>query len=205
VGGYRKAGSRIGIVLAAGEGQRMGRPKAVLEVHGTPLVTLAVRTALKGGCEQVLVVLGASVEKAKRYAEAAGGQVVVNRRWAEGMGGSLDVGLSVAASTAPEASAALVLLVDQPYITPAAVAAVLSVQRDPGDTAILAAASYDGRRGHPVLIGSDHWPQLRATLTGDRGARVFLHEHRSEVILVPCDGIAAPCDLDVPADLPSAP
>ena len=102
MGGYRRAGSRIGIVLAAGEGRRMGRPKAVLELHGTPLVSLAVRTALEGGCEQVLVVLGASVEKARHYAEAAGGQVVVNRRWAEGMGGSLDVGLSTAASTAPD-------------------------------------------------------------------------------------------------------
>ena len=204
MGGYRRSGSTVGIVLAAGAGRRMGRPKAVLDFHGTPLVTLAVRTALEGGCEQVLVVLGASVEKATRYAEAAGGEVVVNRRWAEGMGGSLDVGLSAAESAVPEASAALVLLVDQPYITPAAVAAVLGVQRDPEDTAVLAAASYEGRRGHPVLIGRGHWPRLRSTLVGDQGARAFLDEHRSEVLLVPCDGIAAPKDLDVPADLPSA-
>jgi nicotine blue oxidoreductase len=82
---------------------------------------------------------------------------------------------------------------------------VLSAQRDPGDTTILAAASYDGRRGHPVLIGSDDWPKSRSTITSDQGARVFLHQHRTEAILVPCDGIAAPCGLDMPADLPSAP
>jgi nicotine blue oxidoreductase len=182
----------------------MGGPKAVLELRGAPLVALAVRTALDGGCERVLVVLGAGAEQAKPHAEAAGGQVVVNRRWAEGMGGSLDAGLSMAASVAPEATAALVLLVDQPYITARAVAAVLSAQKDPEDARILAAAAYDGRRGHPLLIGSAHWPALRATLAGDAGAEAFLHGHRNEVILVPCDTIADPRDLDVPEDLPRA-
>lgn len=200
--GNRRTAGRIGIVLAAGEGRRMGGPKAVLELRGVPLVANAVRTALDGGCERVLVVLGAGAERAKGPAEAAGGQVVVNRRWAEGLGGSLDAGLSMAASVATDATAALLLLVDQPYITARAVEAVLSAQQDPADTLILAAAAYDGRRGHPVLIGSGHWPALRATLTGDEGAEAFLHTHRNEVILVPCDTIADPHDLDVPEDLP---
>ena len=202
--GNRRAGAghRVGIVLAAGEGRRMGGPKAVLELRGTPLVTYAVRTALNGGCERVLVVLGAGAELAKPHAEAAGAQVVVNRRWAEGMGGSLDAGLSMAASVAPAATAAMVLLVDQPYITAPAVAAVFSAQQDPEDARILAAAAYEGRRGHPLLIGREHWPALRATLTGDEGAAAFLHEHRNAIILVPCDTIADPHDLDLPADLP---
>lgn len=201
----RRSANRVGIVLAAGEGRRMGGPKAVLEVRGVPLVARAVRTALDGGCGRVLVVLGAGADLAKPLAEAAGGQVVVNRRWAEGMGGSLVLGLSMADSVAPEATAALVLLVDQPFITGPAVAAVLSAQQDPGDAGILAAAAYEGRRGHPVLIGRRHWPELRGTLSGDAGTRAFLHEHRNEVILVPCDGIADPCDLDLPEDLPREP
>ena len=201
----RRVGDRVGIVLAAGAGRRMGGPKAVLELRGAPLVTHAVLTALGGGCGRVLVVLGAGADRAKPFAEAAGGQVVINRRWAEGMGGSLDVGLSMAASVAPEATAALVLLVDQPYITPRAVSAVLSAQQDPEDAGILAAAAYDGRRGHPVLIGREHWAALRGTLSGEEGTRAFLQEHRNEVILVPCDTIADPHDLDVPEDLPYEP
>jgi nicotine blue oxidoreductase len=192
----------VGIVLAAGAGRRMGGPKAVLRFQGVPLVERAVRTALSGGCGRVLVVLGAGATEARPVARAAGGQVVLNRRWAEGMGTSLHAGLSMAATAAPAATAALVLLVDQPYITPAAVAAVRSAQQDPADAKVLAAAAYDGRRGHPVLLGRDHWDELLPTLTGDTGARDFLHAHRNEVILVPCDTLADPRDLDVPADLP---
>lgn len=194
--------STVGIVLAAGAGRRMGGPKAVLRLQGVPLVERAVRTALAGGCGRVLAVLGAGAAEAKPAAEGAGASVVVNRRWAEGMGTSLHVGLSMAASVAPEATAALVLLVDQPYITPAAVAAVRSAQQDPADDKVLASAAYDGRRGHPVLLGRGHWEALLPTLTGDAGARAFLHEHRNEVILVPCDMLADPSDLDVPEDLP---
>lgn len=191
----------VGIVLAAGGGRRMGGPKAMLEFRGVPLVARAVRTALDGGCERVLVVLGAGAEQAAPVAAAAGALVVVNQRWAEGMSGSLEAGLSAAASEAPDATAALVLLVDQPDITASAVAAVLLAQQDPADAGILASAAYDGRRGHPVLIGREHWPALRATLAGDEGARAFLHERRNEVILVPCDTVADPHDLDVPGDL----
>ena len=194
--------STVGIVLAAGAGRRMGGPKAVLPFQGVPLVERAVRTALAGGCGQVLAVLGAGAAEAKPAAQAAGARVVVNRRWAEGMGTSLHVGLSMAASIAPEATAALVLLVDQPYITPAAVAAVRSAQQDPADDKVLAAAAYDGRRGHPVLLGRGHWDALLPGLTGDTGDRAFLHQHRNEVILVPCDTLADPYDLDVPEDLP---
>lgn len=198
---HRGTGGRIGIVLAAGAGRRMGGPKALLGFRGVPLVAHVARTALDGGCEQVVVVLGAGAEEARPFAEAAGALVVVNPRWAEGMGGSLDLGLSTAAATAPGATAAMVLLVDQPYITASAVSAVLSAQRDPGHAGVLAAAAYEGRRGHPVLIGRDHWPELRATLSGDEGARAFLHERRNEVILVPCDAVADPRDLDVPEDV----
>lgn len=198
----RRAGGRIGIVLAAGAGRRMGGPKAVLELRGVPLVAHVVRAALDGGCEQVLAVLGAGAEQAKPFAEAAGAMVVANPRWAEGMSGSLELGLSTAAAVAPWATAAMVLLVDQPYITASAVSALLTAQRDPEHAGILAAAAYQGRRGHPVLVGREYWPELRATLSGDEGAERFLHGRRNEVILVPCDAVADPRDLDVPEDLP---
>jgi CTP:molybdopterin cytidylyltransferase MocA len=193
--------NQVGIVLAAGGGSRMGTPKAILNYRGAPLISRAVETAFAGGCDRVLAVLGAEVERAGPLAEAAGAAVVVNTAWAEGMGVSLRSGLDAIGVLAPEASAALVLLVDQPHITPAAVAAVLGAQRDPADETVLAAASYQGDRGHPVLLGRAHWPALRQTLNGDVGARAYLKEHRDEIILVPCEALADPRDLDRPEDL----
>jgi nicotine blue oxidoreductase len=193
--------SVVGLVLAAGGGSRMGMPKAILGFRGQPLITRAVRTAFAGGCDTVCAVVGAEVRKATSYAEAVGAFVAVNDAWAEGMGGSLRAGLDSVERAVPDASAALVLLVDQPDITANAIAAVLSAQRGNDDDEVLAAAVYEGRRGHPVLIGRAHWDALRPTLVGDIGARTYLQAHLDELILVPCDAIADPRDLDRPEDL----
>lgn len=193
--------SVVAVVLAAGGGSRMGMPKAILEFRGRPLITRTVRTAFAGGCDTVCAVVGAEVRKATSYAEAAGAFVAVNDAWAEGMGGSLRTGLDSVEQAAPDASAALVLLVDQPDITANAISAVLSAQRGTDDDQVLAAAVYEGRRGHPVLIGRAHWDALRPTLVGDVGARTYLQAHLDELILVPCDAVADPRDLDRPEDL----
>jgi len=196
------------IVLAAGAGTRMGVPKALLEFEGELLVERAVETAMLGGCADVLVVLGASAEHVLRRADLRSACIVVNEDWAVGMGSSLRSALRTlqSAQSPTEASsssidAALVLLADQPFVGPQAVRAVLEVWRR---GARLASASYGGRRGHPVLIGREYWADAAASAKGDTGARALLNEHAADLVLVPCDTIANPRDLDTPADLLSA-
>ncbi|MEU9097708.1 NTP transferase domain-containing protein, partial [Streptomyces sp. NPDC048361] len=96
------------------------------------------------------------------------------------------------------ARAALVSLVDQPGIGAEAVARVLAAHRS-GDS--LAAASYDGRRGHPVLFGAARWADIAASATGDQGARAYLKAHEEEITLVECGDVAEPYDIDTEADL----
>ena len=60
----------------------------------------------------------------------------------------------------------------------------------------LAAASYAGRQGHPVVLGRSHWAAVARQATGDRGARGYLAAHA--VTLVPCDDVGDGTDLDVP-------
>ena len=187
------------VILAAGAGTRRGGPKALLEFEGRLLVERAVETALAGGCAQALVVLGAAAEQVCASAALGAARVVVNPGWAEGMGSSLRAGLA-ALEPGGEVDAALVLLVDQPYIGPGAVRAVLDAWRA---GARLAAASYGGRRGHPALFGREHWAAVARASVGDRGARGYLAEHADELVLVSCDRLAVPQDLDVPADLAS--
>lgn len=190
------------VILAAGAGVRMGGPKALLPFEGRLLVERAVQTALQGECAHVVVVLGAAAEQVLRRADLRGARTVVNERWREGMGGSLRTGLGqvalLARGSAPGLDAALVLLVDQPFVTAAAVRAVLAAWRG---GARLAAASYGGRRGHPVLFGREHWAAVSGGAAGDAGARDFLAAQGPRLVLVPCDGIADPRDLDAPGDL----
>ncbi|KAF0649883.1 hypothetical protein K701_10845 [Streptomyces fradiae ATCC 10745 = DSM 40063] len=186
-----------GLLLAAGGGRRLGgRPKALLEHRGRLLVEHAVGALRAGGCGAVHVVLGAAAGAVRERADLSGCVVVENRDWERGMGSSLRAGLASLAGSG--AGAALVTLVDQPGIGAGAVARLVGAYRGPGS---LAAASYGGRRGHPVLLGAARWADVADGAEGDRGARTYLRAHAAEVALVPCDDVAEPYDVDTEADL----
>lgn len=185
-----------GIVLAAGAGRRYGMPKALVELHGSLLVDLAAEVLLAGGCDPVLVVLGAAAEEVRSRARLVGVEVLDNPDWSSGMASSLRVGLA-ALATEPS-QAVLVLPVDVPGVTSAAVRRVLAAAGDSRDC--LAAATYDGVRGHPVLLGRAHWAGILSMATGDAGARDYL---RTQLVQpVPCEDIATGSDVDRPQDLP---
>ncbi|MEU0147176.1 nucleotidyltransferase family protein [Streptomyces sp. NPDC006288] len=186
-----------GVLLAAGGGRRLGgRPKALLEHRGRPLVEHAARALRNGGCGPVHVVLGAAAEEVRSLADLSACTVSVNPLWEEGMGSSLRTGLRDLAGS--EVDAALVLLVDQPGIGPEAVARVRSAYRS---RTTLAAASYEGKRGHPVLFGADRWADITAGAIGDQGARAYLGEHRGAITLVECSDVAQAYDIDTTEDL----
>jgi CTP:molybdopterin cytidylyltransferase MocA len=187
------------VVLAAGGGRRYGMPKALVSYEGSLLVERAVRTA-RAVCDPVLVVLGASAVDVWRRADLAGATVLANKDWQSGMASSLRTGLDGLRGWPGRVDAALVTLVDMPGMTTDALAALASHAAPDA----LAVATYDGVRGHPVLLGRDHWAGVIETATGDEGARRYLAAHR--VTEVDCTGLADPTDLDVPPPgVPSAP
>ncbi|WP_293782306.1 NTP transferase domain-containing protein, partial [uncultured Aeromicrobium sp.] len=157
--------SRVtGLLLAAGAGRRMGGPKALLRTaDGTSWVAAARSVLVDGGCDDVVVVLGAEAQTARRHVQHA--RVVVADDWERGMGASLAAGLAAVADET--ADAVLVHLVDLPDVGADVVARVLAHGADP---AVLARAAYRGRPGHPVLLGRDHWPALTGG-DADEGAR----------------------------------
>ncbi|SCG65323.1 nucleotidyltransferase family protein [Micromonospora inositola] len=181
-----------GLLLAAGAGRRFGRPKALVELAGEPLVRRGVRLLRAGGCAPVHVVVGAGADA---LPELPGTVLVLNRHWRDGLGSSLRCGL---ASLPGHVHAAVVVLVDQPSLAPAAVCRVRAAH---AAGATVAVATYGGRTGHPVLLDRATWPMLGRYATGDRGARDLLRARPDLVTLVPCDGAGSPADLDTPADL----
>jgi len=188
-------GEVAGIVLAAGEGRKFGGPKALAMLAGQTLVARALRTLADGGCRPVVVVLGAAASEVRRECALADA-VVVNETWAEGMGGSLRVGLAAAADVG--AGAALVTLVDQPFVTPALVGRLTAAWRDGARAAV---AAYQGRGRTPVLLDRSLWDEVVEHAVGDRGARALLRARPELVTLVDCDDVGAPDDIDTPADL----
>jgi CTP:molybdopterin cytidylyltransferase MocA len=182
-----------GILLAAGGGRRFGMAKALVRHRGRLFVETAAEVLRSGGCAPVIVVLGASAEQVRAGAELTGTVVVDNPDWASGMGSSLRVGLAALPDDVP---AAMILPVDTPGVTAAAVRRVAEHARPDA----LVRATYGGAPGHPVLIGRDHWGPVSASATGDQGARDYLRAH--PVVEVPCADIATGLDVDKPSDLP---
>jgi len=185
-----------GLVLAAGGGSRYGSPKALVRLRGRLLVERAAELLAAGGCDPVVVVLGAAADQVLAAARLprTGVRTVVNPDWPTGMGSSLRVGL---AAVPAEAEAVVVTLVDTPGLGPESVRRLVAAGGPDG----AAQATYEGRRGHPVLLGRTVITEVAAAATGDRGAGPWLAAHPERVRLVPCDGTGDPRDVDVPDDL----
>jgi CTP:molybdopterin cytidylyltransferase MocA len=146
-----------------------------------------LRTA---GCDCVLVALGASADETRALVPPDADLVIVED-WSEGLSASLRAGLG--AASARSAEAVLITPVDTPGATADAAARVISRAGTPLASA-LARAVYDGRPGHPVLIGRDHWAALAETLTGDSGAAAYLTGHGA--VAVECGDLWSGADVD---------
>ncbi|HET8614738.1 MAG TPA: nucleotidyltransferase family protein [Actinomycetales bacterium] len=183
-----------GIVLAAGAGTRFGGPKAVVRLDGERLVDRAVRTLRDGGCDPVIVVEGAAP------LAPVDADVVANPSWSDGIGSSLRAALATL-GLRRGVDAAVLLLVDTPWVGAEPVRRVVTRYAAPGERVLAAQASYDGVPGHPVLVDRSVWPEVTRLATGDQGARGWLRQHRDDVRLVDCTGTGDPRDVDRPEDL----
>ena len=182
-----------GLVLAAGESRRLGRPKALLEIDGQRLVDRAVVVLHEAGCTRVYVVAGAA-PLGEVQAQASGPVIVVdNLDWPSGMGSSVRRGLD---SVTEEA--VVVMVVDTPGIGAAVVRRLIDAYTA-GATA--AVATYDGAPRNPVLLAREHFAGVSALAVDDVGARAYLAAHPDIVTRVECSDVADPYDIDTPEDL----
>jgi CTP:molybdopterin cytidylyltransferase MocA len=149
-------------------------------------VVRSVRALRDGGCDRVVVVVGAARDEVVRVLDKAV-VVVETADWATGMGASLRAGLTAVADL--DHDAALVHLVDLPDVGPDVVARVVAAAA----TDVLARADYGNGPGHPVLIGRDHWSGVAEAATGDIGARRYLASH--EVTPIACADLATGHDV----------
>jgi CTP:molybdopterin cytidylyltransferase MocA len=170
-----------GVLLAAGAGTRYGMPK-VLAVGGAWL-RAGVAALASGGCDDVVVVLGAAVVDVPVPARA-----VIAENWSEGLSASVRAGVA-----AVDASYVVLHTVDAPDIGADVVRRVLDAARS--SPSGLARARYGPRPGHPVAIAREHWPDLLEGLRGDEGARAFLAD-RTDIVVVDCADLASGQDID---------
>ncbi|MBV9127496.1 MAG: nucleotidyltransferase family protein [Verrucomicrobia bacterium] len=191
------------ILLAAGASTRLGQPKQLLPFRGGTLLGHVCRMARAAGCAPVVVVLGAEAARCAAAlrkevpADNAMAQTVECAAWVNGMGASLKAGLRALCDLAPACAEAVVLLCDQPLVTPDLLRALLHARRTRGAPA--AACRYDGTVGPPAVFGREIFSEI-AALPDAAGARSLLTRHAAAGTLACVDFPDGTLDVDTPAD-----
>lgn len=208
------------VVLAAGESRRMGTQKLLLPYGEATVVEAVAAAARKSRVDRVLAVLGADAEEVRRALErgaaAAGGvgsgagapdgpaaptgptprgvAFAVNEDYRSGMLSSVQAAFRALPS---DATAAVVMLGDQPFVAPRVIDAVVDAYRTSGRGIVVPVSG--GRRGHPVLVDLKYRDEVLRLDPAD-GLRQLLRAHPDDVEEVEADDPAILRDLDTPAD-----
>jgi molybdenum cofactor cytidylyltransferase len=187
----------IGILLAAGRGERFGGGKLVAPLPAGPNAGVPVGVAacrnLHAAVDEVIAVVRPGDAALVAAFEGDGARIVVAARADDGMGASLAAGIAAV----DEAGGFVVALADMPWVAPATIRLVVEALRR---GASIAAPRHRGRRGHPVGFAAAHRDEL-LVLTGDTGARAIVEAHASLVTCVDVDDAGVLADVDVPGDL----
>ena len=192
-----RTGRVAGVLLAAGTSSRMGRNKLFLPLNGTSVLRRAVATAVDAGLDPVLVVLGHESERALAELDGIPCTPLVNRQYAQGMNTSVSAGI---AAVPGDATGAVVMLADMPFVSAAMVRAV--VERFRAGDAPLVVSTYGNVLAPPILYGRLLFDELRS-LDGDGCGKRVVKAHRAEAVELQWPP-AALSDLDVPEDVDRA-
>lgn len=180
-------------MLAAGRGSRFDGIKQLAPFRGRPLIEHAVEAIATALDAPPVVVLGHEAERIAAEADLGGAEIAVCPDWDRGQAASLRTGVEAILARRPRATAAAIVLGDQPLITAAAIRRVVSAPSAP-----FLRATYDGRPGHPVLLDRSLFAAATGQ-TGDQGLRGLIAERGAEP--VECGDLGSDADIDTTEDL----
>lgn len=181
------------IILAAGGSSRLGYPKQFLLHHGKTLIERAVEAA--GACRPIVVIGGRDQEKMAEVVRGGAAIVIENTEWERGVGTSIRRGVDEALRLSPDLDALLLLVCDQPFVTPDLIAALIA-RRVQSNRSIVA-CRYSNTLGVPALFDRSLFSQLRS-LPDDSGAKPIIQSNMEDV--EPVDFPSGAMDVDTEAD-----
>ena len=178
------------MVLAAGMSRRMGTPKQLLRIEGKTVLELTLGNVRASQVDEIVLVLGFAAEAVEKETPTSDVNVVRNADYEQGMGTSLRSGL---AAVNQAASAAIVVLADQPFVQPATLNELMECHR--GRRAQIVIPMFRGFRGNPVLLDRSVFAELRS-LSGDVGCRAIFGNHTENIYKLPVDDPGILLDID---------
>lgn len=159
------------IMLAAGASSRLGKPKQLLPYKGETLLQQGLQIAIATGILPIVVVLGANAELVQKSIEHKDICIVINKAWSEGMAASIRCGMEELLKIAPQLDGVIIMVCDQPFVSPTLLADLVEKHRLSGKPII--ASSYKGSIGTPALFDTTIFALLQS-LKGDVGAKKIM-------------------------------
>jgi molybdenum cofactor cytidylyltransferase len=171
----------------------MGADKALLAYRGRTFLETLAATLGEAGIERVAVVLGCHAEEIRRAVSLPGAEMIVNRDYARGQTSSLQAGLR--GLEGADLEAVVLCLVDHPAVSAATIRTLLQSFRESAAPVVI--PTYQGRRGHPVLLARTLFDEL-LRLGAEDAANVVVRAHRAATRFVEVDDPGILVDVDDP-------
>lgn len=187
----------IGVILAAGESSRMGRPKALLSIEGVSFIDRIVSALRATKVGEIIVVLGHNAEEMAQKIGHLHVRVLINRDYKMGQLSSLLLAIRAIDAARQDVDGILVHLVDHPYLSSSLVDMMIERFYDSGK--LIVVPRYKGRRGHPVIFSRSLFAELLRTPL-EEGAKAVVHAHRGETLEIETDEPGVTVDIDTPEE-----
>jgi len=184
-----------GVVLAAGQGARMGQSKQLLPLGGKPMVWHVAKTACLADFDEVIVITGAYGIAVQQVLQELPLQIIYNEDW--GQGQSTSVKKAVQAITT-EAQAVVFLLADQPLIHSALINELIKAYHKTAASIIIPRVL--NKPGNPVLFDLGVWRSALLQLSGDEGARQIIKQQREAIHYIELLDDQIFLDVDTPVE-----
>ncbi len=185
-----------GIILAAGESSRLGKPKQLLEWNGDTLVNNTIRVALESNLNPIILVLGAYFSQIKEtLIDSDRLRVVKNSKWKNGQSTSLIAGINALEN---KSSTVIYMLCDQPMVSSKTIKSIVTLKKSTNADVVM--LRTNGKRTPPVLFSTNCFERL-LSLEGDKGAREIVDEFK--ITYLENDNLALVEDIDTQADYAS--
>ena len=182
------------IILAAGESQRMGKPKPLLKFEDKTFLEQIISVLKLSDADRVTVVLGAEAETIKKSIDLSGTNVVINKDYQKGQLSSLIVAIK---DTPDETEVILVCLVDNPFITREVVNEIISKFKETNKPIIVPV--FNKERGHPTLFSKSLFNEL-LNAPEEQGARYVLYSNEEKILELETSESGILIGIDTPAD-----
>lgn len=169
------------VILAAGSSSRLGEPKQLLKVNGKSLLQKSIDAAINSTAHPVIVVLGANAEQILPEINKSNVHVIINSEWEEGMASSIRIGLNEVLFNSPSPEAVILMVCDQPYISPELINELINTQKQTGKPIV--SCDYGEAIGPPALFHRSLFNELMH-LKGDVGAKKIIRQHSDKVATI---------------------